>query len=140
MNKFVNVVVAIIQNKKGEYLLTQRHSPHWPDVHLKWQLVGGKVEFGESTEQTIERECQEEIGQKVKIIAPNPSVKTHIWQHEEGKPEHTLLIGYLCTLENEKKEIKLNQETHSFKWFTVDEIKKLDRLPQTLEMIEELKR
>ncbi|MEO8580989.1 MAG: NUDIX hydrolase [Patescibacteria group bacterium] len=138
MNRFVPVVVAVIQNDHHEYLLTQRYSPQWPEVHLKWQLAGGKVEFGETTEQTVIRECQEEISQDIKIILPCPSVRTHIWHHTAGVPEHTLLIGYLCQLVKNNKEIKLNQETHSYKWFTFDEIKDLDRLPYSLEMIEEL--
>lgn len=139
MSNFVNVVVAIIQNTKGEYLLSQRNYPTLPEVHLKWQLPGGKIEFGETTEETLQRECAEELGQEVHILKTTPSVKTHMWHHTNREPQHTLLIGYLCELVDEEKEIKLNHETNDYKWFTIEEIKNLDRLPHSLEMIEELR-
>lgn len=138
MNSLI-VSLAVIQNTKGEYLLTQRYSPEYPEVHLKWQLVGGVVKFGETTEQAIERECQEEIGNQIKIVLPYPSLRTHIWHHTGEEPTHTLLLCYLCKLENENNEIFLNEESHSYAWFRFGELHNLDKLPHTLEIIQELK-
>ena len=55
----VQVVAAILQND-GKILVGQRT----PDQShpLKWEFPGGKVEPGESLEQALARELEEELG------------------------------------------------------------------------------
>lgn len=56
----VQVAVGILQRKDGCFLLTTRP----PDKAYSgyWEFPGGKVELGESVEQALRRELQEEIG------------------------------------------------------------------------------
>jgi 8-oxo-dGTP diphosphatase len=58
-------VVAALIRKNGKVLLTQR----WPGKHLglTWEFPGGKVESGESDEEALKRELQEELGIEVEI-------------------------------------------------------------------------
>jgi len=53
-------VVAAILEREGRVLVCQRR----PDQShpLKWEFPGGKVEAGESPEQALARELEEELG------------------------------------------------------------------------------
>ena len=59
---FVHTTRALIKNNKGEYLsLYDTRFEHY-------QLPGGKVDRGETIEEGMKREVEEEIGCKVKKI------------------------------------------------------------------------
>ena len=57
--EMVQVVAAVIQ-REGEILIGQR-TPQQSHP-LKWEFPGGKVEPGESPEQALARELEEELG------------------------------------------------------------------------------
>lgn len=69
----IHVVAAVIDNPRGEILLTQR----LPDAHQGglWEFPGGKVEKYESPEQALKRELMEEIG--LDIRAARPLIRIH---------------------------------------------------------------
>jgi 8-oxo-dGTP diphosphatase len=56
----VNVAVGILMRADGHYLLTTR--PSDKDYGGYWEFPGGKLEIGETVEQALRRELQEEIG------------------------------------------------------------------------------
>lgn len=60
MTKCVQVAVAILQQANGEYLLASR--PQGKGWAGWWEFPGGKIEQGESPEQALIREAQEELG------------------------------------------------------------------------------
>ena len=55
----VEVVAALIWDK-DKFLICQR--PATKARALMWEFVGGKVEKGETKEEALIRECQEELG------------------------------------------------------------------------------
>jgi 8-oxo-dGTP diphosphatase len=76
--------------RSGKLLITQRHA----DAHLGglWEFPGGKREAGESFEQCLVRELNEELGVEVVVGKLFDSV-THAY------PERTVLLKFfLCTL------------------------------------------
>src|SRR6202453_1772668 len=58
--KVVRLVVAALILREQKVLICQRR----PDqaMALKWEFPGGKVEDGESAEEALARELQEELG------------------------------------------------------------------------------
>ena len=58
--KQLNISVGIIRNEQKEIFITQRDaSSHMAGC---WEFPGGKIETGESPEQAVIRELQEEVG------------------------------------------------------------------------------
>ncbi len=55
----LDVVAALIWNE-DKFLICQR--PATKTRALMWEFVGGKVEKGETKEEALIRECQEELG------------------------------------------------------------------------------
>lgn len=64
----VHVAVGVIENSAGQVFIAQRH-PHQHQGD-KWEFPGGKVEAGETVQQALTRELQEECGIEVTDCAP----------------------------------------------------------------------
>ncbi|WP_134701724.1 (deoxy)nucleoside triphosphate pyrophosphohydrolase [Ammoniphilus sp. YIM 78166] len=65
MKKTIHVVGAVIRNHEGEILCALR-SPSMSMPNL-WEFPGGKMEEGESPEQSLVREIQEELGCTIEV-------------------------------------------------------------------------
>ncbi|MFI6325265.1 (deoxy)nucleoside triphosphate pyrophosphohydrolase [Nonomuraea sp. NPDC050556] len=61
------VVVAAVIVSEGRVLAAQRAEP--PSLAGGWEFPGGKVDPGESDQQALVRECQEELGVEVEVGA-----------------------------------------------------------------------
>lgn len=77
---------------------------------------GGRVEFGESFEEGLLREIDEETSLSVRVIAPFGTRTFH--------REHSQLmqVDFLC--EWESGDVVLSEEHEGFEWLTLDEIRK----------------
>ena len=58
--KFVRMVAAALILRDGKVLICQRR-PDQP-MALKWEFPGGKLEIGETAEEALRRELDEELG------------------------------------------------------------------------------
>ena len=79
--KLVHVAVAVIRNQSGDVLIARR-----PDhVHQggKLEFPGGKVEEGETVQNALTREIQEELGITVDVSSTMPLIK--ITHHYDDK-------------------------------------------------------
>ncbi len=134
--KSIIVVLGIIENEQGEVLLSLRNDPKFPGAHLKWDLIGGKNEMGESLEETLIREVDEETGFKIKIEKMLPYSICKNWELLELF-QHTLLFCYVCRVvsgELQNREDKIRE----LRWVTQEEALKLDLLFSAREYLEML--
>ena len=108
----VGVGAVILRDRKILLLLRNKA----PEAGC-WTIPGGKVEFGETVEEAIIREVQEEIGTEARIIAPL-GVTNHILK-EEGV--HFVSPRFLVSIIGEPQNMEA--EAHSeMKWFSIDSL------------------
>jgi NAD+ diphosphatase len=101
------VIVAIRNEGK---LLMARHSYH---ETIRYALIAGFVEPGESIEEAVHREVSEEVGIKIKNLK---YMKSQSWPFP-----NSLMIG--CTCKYKSGEIKVDgSEIVDAKWFSKEEI------------------
>ena len=76
-------------------LMTQRNEPDHPEIHGKWELPGGKLEFGEDPGAAAEREIQEETGIISKAIELLPFPYTTVREKDKTRL-NPIVLCYLC--------------------------------------------
>jgi 8-oxo-dGTP diphosphatase len=117
-NKKTAIVEAIIKDSKGRILLLKRSNNNKKFIN-KWQLPGGKVDFGENVQNAIRREIKEETG----CFAIKPVLERvfSVLTKFDGKDNKVLLLVYSVKI---KGRIKISDEHIEYKYFFKDEIKK----------------
>lgn len=115
--KQIEVVAAIIQ-KKDKFLCTQR-GPGGPTAY-KWEFPGGKIEQGETAEEALVREIQEELD--VALIVDNHFMTVEHTYTGEGGFDLTM-HSFLCQINGNKLELK---EHVDGKWLQVADLERLD--------------
>jgi len=123
----IYVAIALIENDKGEILFQKRIDPMIPDADGKWEFPGGRVEYGESPEDTVRRETMEEIGCEIEIISLLPSIQSNIWRRSDEKEQHVLVSCYEARLIN-GVPISTDKKVSQVCWFAKDKIDQLDML------------
>ena len=109
-------VGAVIINSKNEILLLLRKKPPEADY---WTIPGGAVEWFETCEDALIRECREEIGAKVKIVKLL-TVVDHIVR-DEGI--HWISSEYLVKLMSPVKISNFEKtESQKMKWFPISHL------------------
>ena len=74
-----------------------------------YELPGGRMEFGETAEQTLQRELSEEIG-----LGAKPVVLLDTW-NVVGKVRQITGIIYLCSIPHDA-DITLSAEHEAYEW------------------------
>ena len=123
--KQIEVVAAIIR-KEDKIFATQRGYGEWKDW---WEFPGGKIEAGETPEEALKREIQEELSTEI-------SVDKFLCTVEYDYPAfHLIMHCYLCSLLTEA--LHLN-EHEAAKWLTMEELNTVKWLPADMEVVEKM--
>ena len=80
------VAVGVLLKPDGSFLLTSR--PAGKPYAGYWEFPGGKLEAGESVEQALRRELQEELGIDIGAVIP--------WRSEMVDYPHALVRLHFC--------------------------------------------
>ena len=130
-HKSITVVCACIMQQGGQQvLLSMRRAPGVPGLHGKWELPGGKIEFGETPEQTIVREIREELGIQVAPRRLLPYLHTNLWEYEHVT-QHVVLACYEC----ETLQEVFPEAGEDVRWFYINQINFASTLPGTKEFV-----
>ena len=128
IRKQITAVFAVIFNNQGQILLSQRNDyDRRAHLHMKWQLVGGGVEFGEDPVNALHREVQEEVGVKIKALTDTPFVYSILL----NKTTHAVFLGYPALYISGEIDTTHDEETHSAKWFEYRNIDWNNVIPET---------
>ena len=120
------VVAALIWNRE-KFMICQR--PAHKARGLLWEFVGGKVEPGESKEQALIRECQEELNVTLSV----GSVFMDVVHEYPDITVHLTLFN--ATIANGKPQ-KL--EHNDIQWITPGEIPNYDFCPADDEILKKI--
>ena len=123
----VEVVAALIWDG-GRFLICQR--PAHKARGLLWEFVGGKVEPGETREQALIRECQEELAVTV-------AVQDVFMEVDHVYPDLTVHLTLFNASIAEGVPQKI--EHNDLRWITVEEIDQYEFCPADEEILRRLK-
>jgi 8-oxo-dGTP diphosphatase len=123
----IDVSCAILIDKDGKILATQR-SASMP-LPLKWEFPGGKVESGETAEESLLREIKEELDISIKITG-NLSPVVHAYGVKTIR-----LIPFTAVILNGEINLK---EHLAYCWLNANELKELDWAEADVPVLKEL--
>lgn len=101
----VDVAVGVLIRPDGDFLLTSR--PAGKVYAGYWEFPGGKFEPGESVQQALQRELQEELGIHIDRI--------EAWRQELVDYPHALVRLHFCKVRAWSGELQM-REAQSFAW------------------------
>ena len=128
-NKTIAEVVAALIWDKDKFMICQR--PEHKARALLWEFVGGKVEPGETKEQALIRECQEEL-------AITLSVGNVFMDVVHEYPDITVHLTLFNSTVKEGTPQKL--EHNDIQWITPSEIPDYEFCPADDEILKKIKR
>jgi 8-oxo-dGTP diphosphatase len=101
----VQVAVGVLMRSDDSFLLTSR--PEGKAYAGYWEFPGGKLEAGETVEQALRRELQEEIGITIKDCS--------LWKTERIDYPHALVQLNFCKVTQWTGELQM-LESQNFAW------------------------
>ena len=119
----IEVTAAVIY-KEGKFLICQR--PKGKNCELLWEFPGGKIEPGETGEQCIVREIQEELGVTLRVLRKLTDV---VYDY----PDRTVHLHFYVT-EIESGEL-VRKEHNAFAWITEADIPNYQFCPADAKML-----
>lgn len=110
-------VGAVILNANGKVFLARRGAQARNERH-KWEFPGGAVEFGETLEDAVVREVNEEYGLVIAVLLLL-DVVNHIIP---GEQQHWVSPTFLCSHQGGIARIREPHKCEELAWFRIDEI------------------
>lgn len=124
--KEIKVVAAIIQ-KENKILATKRGYGEFINM---WEFPGGKIESGETKEQSLVREIKEELNIEI-------NVDKFAIDIEYQYPNFYLFMScFMCSIKEGSIELL---EHNDGKWITKEELNTLNWLPADIDAVNYLK-
>jgi phosphoglycolate phosphatase len=115
----ISTVGAAIFNDAGEVLMIRTHK--WSGM---WGIPGGKIKWGEASEDALRREVLEETDLVVEAVE-FVLVQDCIHSKEFYRDAHFLLLNYVCRALG-TQSVTLNEEAQDFRWTSLEDALKLD--------------
>ena len=130
----LNVRAAGVMIHNGKILVHRNvNSDHYA-------LIGGRVEIGESSENTIKREIKEELGKDIKITEYISTIENFF--EMKGSKYHEIMFVYGIEFINEEdkkidyvmKNIE-GKDYLQYEWIELDRIEEYTLLPKVLKEV-----
>ena len=123
----IEVVAAVIE-RDGKLLITRR--PEGSHLSGLWEFPGGKPQPGETFEQALRREIDEELGAEVSV---GERIETIEWQYPDKRVR---LVFFRCDVRGEPRPL----EGQEMAWVTPAELPRYEFPPADAALIQRLRR
>lgn len=138
--KFHVGIKALVRNDQGKLLLLRVNSNELKENKhgIYWDLPGGRIKEGDTVEDTLRKELEEEIGYSGDIGNPKllhgtiSKIKISLGNEWVG----LVLFIYVCDITPEN--IQLSFEHTEYKWSSIEEAKELLSVKYSEDFIERL--
>ncbi|OWR33148.1 8-oxo-dGTP diphosphatase MutT [Saccharibacillus sp. O23] len=127
MKKHIHVVGAVI-TENGKVLCAQRGNTKAQPY--KWEFPGGKIEEGETPQEALKREIQEEMNCNVEV---GERIETTVYEYDFGIVH---LTTFYCTLIEGRPMLT---EHAAIRWLAAEELGKLDWAPADVPAVGKIK-
>lgn len=125
----VKDVSGAIFIRDGKIFAAKRGDSKYPYVAHKYEFVGGKREEGETCEETLVRECKEEMNVDVTIERPFMTVR-------HDYPDFSIYLhAYIAQMNGEPEK----REHESFEWIPIDDLNEEDWAPADAPVVRKIK-
>ncbi len=113
---FIGVTVCfVVHDGKGNILL-QKRSKNTRDEQGKWDIGGGAVEFGETMDQAVVREVEEELCVKPKKVEFMRAFEAH--RDNNGTPTHWIALSHAVEVDPARVKIGEPDRIDEIGWFS----------------------
>jgi ADP-ribose pyrophosphatase YjhB (NUDIX family) len=124
--------VGLYVVKDGKVLLVRRGNEPGKG---KWSLPGGRIRFGERSEEAALREMREETGLEVRLRRVVDVVDV-FWRSERGELlEHFVIVDFEAEVIG--GELRPADDALDARWFSPEELKGLEMTESTRRFLEE---
>lgn len=127
--KTIKVVAAVICNSLENTTKIFATAKGYGEFKGKWEFPGGKLEAGETSQQALIREIQEELAVKIEV---GELIDTIEYDYPTF---HLSMDCFLCVVVDGEIIIK---EAEAARWLDKDELYSVDWLPADIALIEKL--
>lgn len=128
--KTIRVVAAVIvreKNNQKQIFVTQRG---YGEFKGGWEFPGGKIEVGETSQDALIREINEELDARINVGELLDTI-------EYDYPAfHLSMDCFLCELATDHLELKEHEDA---KWLTIEELNSVDWLPADVKLVNKIK-
>ena len=128
MKKNIHVVGAVIV--KDELILCAQRGDS-KTLPFKWEFPGGKIEEGETPQEALAREVQEEMECEIKIA---DKIETTVYEYDFG---FVHLTTFYCELVSGEPVLTEHKE---IRWLAASDLAHLDWAPADIPAIEKIVR
>ena len=122
----IRVAAAVIENE-GKIFATQKG---YGDYKGWWEFPGGKIEAGETAQQALKREIEEELDTEIEVGDLIDTV-----QYDYPK-FHLVMDCFWCKVK--EGSLTLNEALQA-RWLTIEELFSVKWLPADLAILEQIK-
>ena len=127
--KTIKVVAAVICDSLENTTKIFATARGYGEFKGKWEFPGGKLEAGETSQQALIREIQEELAVKIKV---GELIDTIEYDYPTF---HLSMDCFLCVVVDGEIILK---EAEAARWLNKDELYSVDWLPADIALIEKL--
>lgn len=125
----ISTVGALIFDNADRVLMVKTHK--WSN---RWGIPGGKIQWGETSEEALARELKEETGLDVEAIR-FVLVQDCIHSTEFYRDAHFILLNYTCRARG-ALDVVLNDEAQEYVWLPLSQALALDLNQPTRRLVE----